>query len=656
MTIPNSVVRPRAQVTLQEVIAGRYAIEREIGRGGMATVYQARDLKLDRSVAIKVLNMELSSHPTLRLRFIHEARVVAQLSHPNIVRVFAVEEHGDLAFFIMEYVDGGTVKEAVRLEGPLSPYKAAGILRDVAWALAYAHDHAIVHRDVKPDNILLDRSTGRALIGDFGIALVDQRHELTAEGMTLGTADYVSPEQAAGRDIDARSDIYSLGAAAFFMLTGRPPFVASDDAKILMMHRSERAPSVASFRPDLPEPLTRIVNSCLQKQPGARYPHSRTIADELGEFLAGRHVVEPEIRSLISMTSHTASRMVILVPLSGIVVYALEGLSTFGVADVFLLIWIGWILSVEILVRPMALFSTVRRILKDGITYKEFRERVLADRIGDIPDPVGPSVPRLMLRFGVGLLAISAAAASLILATTETVAEHAEVGLRSLGVALFMVTVGLVGTLIISVSGGPKVDHLLRRSIWGGSFGRLLFKVAGFRLKAAHKSGAVKRQPLEQLMAAQCNSIIDQLSSRHRRGLRQVRKALARLEHEAAEAQQRTRVLNRALRKVRDIAEEPDAELEVEPVGDTGSVADLRAATEQELLGALRHASQRLTAIRREMERMRLGLIEVQAGSITVRELRARGMAHTVGVKQDRVDGNKLDANAATTESRPAET
>jgi serine/threonine protein kinase len=168
MTISDGLVQPSTQATLQEAVAGRYDIESEIGGGGMANVYLARDLKLDRSVAIKVLRSELSRHSGARARFLQEARVAARLSHPNVIRVFTVEEHGDLAFFVTEYVDGGTVTEAVRREGPLPPYKAAEILRDVAWALEYAHDHGVVHRDVKPDNILLDRPTGRALIVDVG--------------------------------------------------------------------------------------------------------------------------------------------------------------------------------------------------------------------------------------------------------------------------------------------------------------------------------------------------------------------------------------------------------------------------------------------------------------------------------------------------------
>ena len=614
---------PRLDEALQQAVAGRYAVERQIGRGGMALVYLAHDLKLDRSVAIKVLNPILFHLEQARARFLHEARVAARLSHPNVVRVFTVEEHGDLAFFVMEHVDGGTVTDSVKREGPLSPYRAAEILRQVAWALGYAHGQGVVHRDVKPDNILVDRSTGRALIGDFGIALVDQRHELTAEGMAVGTADYISPEQAAGEEVDARSDIYSLGATAFFMVTGRPPFVASGDAKILMAHRSEPAPAVGTIRPDLPEALARIVDSCLQKHPAARYPHAQAIADELGEFLAGRHVIEPEIRDLISTTAHTASRLAILAPLGGIIVYAIEGVSTVGIADVSLLLWVGWIVIVELVVQPMALISRLRRIIISGITYEEFRESILADVTGRLSDPTRPSPPMLRWRLVVGLAAIVVATISLIMATSAALSGPAGVGLRSLGVALVMVTIGLLGTFMISVWGVPKADPLLRLTIWGGSFGRFLFRAAGWRLPRAARAEVVAQPLVEQVLAARCKSMMAQLSLADRRHLREVGKAIARLAQEATELRKRMQVLSHALRQVRDVAQAPDSSPADEPVGTDRSVADLRVGTEREILDARKEASERLSAIRRELDVIRLGLIRVQAGATTARDLRA---------------------------------
>ena len=607
---------------LQQAVAGRYEVEREIGRGGMAVVYLAKDLKLDRPVVIKVLQSGLSHHAPARARFLGEARVAARLSHPNVVRVFTVEEHGDLAFFVMEYVDGGTVREAVRREGPLAPYRAAEILREVAWALGYAHGHGVVHRDVKPDNIMLDRSTGRSLIGDFGIALVDQRHELTAEGMAVGTADYVSPEQAGGRDVDARSDIYSLGATAFFMLTGRPPFVAPDDGKILMMHRSEPAPPVALIRPDIPGQLARIIDRCLEKEPEERYSHSQSVADGLGEFLAGRHVVEPEIRDLVATTAHTASRWAILAPVGGILVYALEGMREFGVADFLLLLWVGWIVVVELLIQPMALVSALRRIIRAGITYEEFRESIMADVASRVSDTSRSLTAGLKRRLVFGLLAVSLATASLLLVTTEAVEEGAQVGLRSLSVALVMVTIGLLGTLVISVWGAPAANPLLRRTIWGGSFGRFLFKAAGWHLNGVRYSEAVGRPLVEHVLATWCRSILMRLPPPDRRRLRDVRKTVAQLERKAEGLREHLHVLNRALHQVRDVAENPETGPDDEDLeGADQSLAELRRGTEQEIVDQVRDTNDQLAAIRRELDTIRLGLIRVQAGSITASEL-----------------------------------
>jgi tRNA A-37 threonylcarbamoyl transferase component Bud32 len=608
---------------LQQAVAGRYEIGREIGHGGMAVVYLAKDLKLDRDVVIKVLRSELAHHEVARERFLQEARVAARLSHPNVIRIFTVEEHGDLAFFVMEYVDGGTVKDAIRREGPFPPYRAAEILREVAWALEYAHGHGVVHRDVKPDNILLDRSMGRSLIGDFGIALVDQRHELTAEGMAVGTADYVSPEQAAGQDTDARSDIYSLGATAFFMLTGRPPFLASDDGKVLMLHRSEPPPSVASIRPEIPAPLARVVDRCLQKEPAGRYSNSQSVADHLGEFLAGRQVVQPEIHSVVTATEQTLSRWAILAPISGIMVYALEGLQEFGVADLLLLLWVVWILIIELLIQPLALVSALRRIITAGTTYEEFRENVLADVAGRISETSRAPGPRPKHRLVLGLLAISVAMVSLVLVTTEAVAEGAQVGLRSLGVALVMVTIGLLGTFLISVWGVPSAYPLLRRTIWGGSFGRFLFKAAGWRLKGVRRSEVVGRPLFEQVLAARCTSILAELPPANRRRLRDVSKTIARLGKEAAGLRQHLRVLNRALRQVRELAEDPVSGPSDEPADVDQGVAELQLGTEKEILSQVEDTTKRLSAIRRELNTIRLGLIRVQTGSIGAGELRA---------------------------------
>src|SRR3954466_1444565 len=246
---------------LQAALAGEYSVQRELGRGGMGVVYLARDVQLDRDVAIKVLPTHLASTPAARARFLREARMAAKLSHPNIVPIHRVAEAGGFVFFVMAYVEGETLGERLRTRGPPPPAEAARILREVAWALAYAHGRGIVHRDVKPDNILLEAGTGRAPVPDFGIAhggatsLGD-----TDPGKIMGTANFMSPEQAAGEPIDGRSDLYSLGVVGYLTASGRLPFEASNLPALLVKQATEAAPSVLRAAPGLPPALAGAID------------------------------------------------------------------------------------------------------------------------------------------------------------------------------------------------------------------------------------------------------------------------------------------------------------------------------------------------------------------------------------------------------------
>jgi serine/threonine-protein kinase len=203
-------------LALQAALAGEYSLQRELGRGGMGIVYLARDVQLDRDVAIKVLPSHLARTEASRERFLREARTAAGLSHPHIVPIHRVGESAGFVYFVMSYVEGETLGERLRREGPLPAADATRVLREVAWALAYAHGRGIVHRDVKPDNILLEAGTGRALVTDFGIAHGGANAEIaTDRGKIMGTAHFMSPEQAAGEPIDGRSDLYSLGVVGY---------------------------------------------------------------------------------------------------------------------------------------------------------------------------------------------------------------------------------------------------------------------------------------------------------------------------------------------------------------------------------------------------------------------------------------------------------
>lgn len=267
--------------SLQHSLTGQYTLSRELGRGGMGIVFLARESRLDRAVAIKVLPRHLAVNPDLRERFLREARTAAQLSHPHIVPIFRADEIDGFAFFTMGFIDGENLAERVAQRGPLGVHEAVRLLRETAWALAYAHARGVVHRDVKPENIMIERGSNRAIVTDFGIARDGLAASLTNEGMVLGSAHYMSPEQAAGDRVDGRSDLYSLGVVGFQILSGQRPFEAAEAATVMAHHVTRPAPSLASIMPELPRALVAVIDRCLSKAPADRYASGEELADAL---------------------------------------------------------------------------------------------------------------------------------------------------------------------------------------------------------------------------------------------------------------------------------------------------------------------------------------------------------------------------------------
>jgi protein kinase-like protein len=275
---------------LIQALGTSYTVEGEIGRGGMGVVFNARDERLKRHVAIKVLPPDLAFREEIRLRFLREAETAARLSHPHIVPIHSVGEGPDgLVYFVMAFVDGESLGAKLKRRGRLPPDEARRIIQETADALGAAHALGIIHRDVKPDNILLEGSRGRVVVTDFGIAKAlsstTGSATLTATGVAIGTPHYMSPEQAAGdREIDGRSDIYSLGVVAYQMLAGELPFHAPTVPGILMKQITEPAPMITDKRPDIPEDLAACVMRCLEKDPEDRWP----TADALRRALESR--------------------------------------------------------------------------------------------------------------------------------------------------------------------------------------------------------------------------------------------------------------------------------------------------------------------------------------------------------------------------------
>jgi hypothetical protein len=274
-------------LSFQEAVAGQYSLEREIGRGGMGVVYLARDVRLDRPVAIKLLPPDLAMQATLRERFLREARMAARLSHPYIVPTHSVDEILGFVFYVMTYVDGETLAQRVAARGPMSAVDVTRVMREVAWALAYAHAQGVVHRDVKPANILLEKGTERAMVTDFGIARHVDSGGLTQAGELLGTPEYMSPEQGCGEPVDGRSDLYSLGVVGYYALTGAVPFSGSV-SKVLAQHITKPAPPMASLARGTPRSLADAIDKCLAKSPKDRFATGEALADALAAGLAKR--------------------------------------------------------------------------------------------------------------------------------------------------------------------------------------------------------------------------------------------------------------------------------------------------------------------------------------------------------------------------------
>jgi serine/threonine-protein kinase len=275
----------------QQVFSGRYEIARHIARGGMAEVYLARDLMLDRPVALKVLFPELSTDRNFVERFRREAQAAANLSHPNIVSIYDWGEEEGTYFIVMEYIEGRTLGQIIRSEGPLLADRAAEIGADVAGALAFAHRSGVVHRDVKPGNVLISPN-GQVKVTDFGIArAANSDQDLTQTGAVMGTATYFSPEQAQGNKVDGRSDEYSLGVVLYEMVVGKAPFQGDNPMAIAYKHVREEPVPPRQLNPDVPEAFESIVLQAMAKNPNDRYVSADELRQDLLRFRQGRMVL-----------------------------------------------------------------------------------------------------------------------------------------------------------------------------------------------------------------------------------------------------------------------------------------------------------------------------------------------------------------------------
>ena len=452
--------------TLSTAVAGRYTIERELGRGGMGVVYLARERTLDRLVALKVLPAEFMAQPTLRERFLRETQLVAGMSHPNIVPIYAVEEHPGAIFYAMGFIDGESLTDRVRRAGALPPGEVARVMQEAAWALSYAHSRGVVHRDVKPDNILIERATGRALLMDFGISRVADS-TMTSMGESLGTPQFMSPEQASGEVVDARSDLYSLGVTAFFLLTGHPPFEAPTVRSILAMQITKPAPAISSVSPGTPPDLAAAIDRCLAKAPEDRWPSAESLVEALQQIRALEHGVAPQVRNF-QRVAEMSSTMVIsfFLLLPAVAVIHPEA------ADMLLLI-----LAVLTIMNVLQLTAQARILRAQGFGYGDVRTAFEADiRVArDSADlALGYARRRLWALFAAGCFALSAGATLASRVHLHSLLGTVAAGLLGVGVILIVL---FIMSLASRRQLGPRANRIALR-LWAGPVGKLFFRMA----------------------------------------------------------------------------------------------------------------------------------------------------------------------------------
>jgi serine/threonine-protein kinase len=305
--------------SLEDALGSGYRILRLLGRGGMGAVYLAREESLERLVAVKVLSLERGLDATSRERFKREAVTAARLMHPHIVPLHTFGEAEGMMFLVMGYVSGESLAARLKRDGRLRLSETRRIVAEVAEALDHAHRQGVIHRDVKPDNVLIEDESGRALLADFGVAKALGAGTMTQVGTVVGTPAFMSPEQAAGNvHIDGRSDLYSLGALAYCLLTGRPPF-EGDSRAVMSKHLTQDPPPLRSLRPDVPEDLATAVARCLAKDPGARWPDARA----LREAIAPTGLDEDELpEPLDALDGRAAMLLPLAILLVNLLVYA----------------------------------------------------------------------------------------------------------------------------------------------------------------------------------------------------------------------------------------------------------------------------------------------------------------------------------------------
>lgn len=611
----------REFIDFQQEVAGRYSLERELGRGGMGIVFLAREVRLARPVAIKVLPRALAeARPELRERFVREAQMAAQLSHPNIVPIHQVDEAGAFVYFVMSYIEGETLGERLRSRGALPPAEAARVLRDVGWALAYAHLRGIVHRDVKPDNILLERGTGRALVTDFGIA-GDVATPSTADGgYVRGTVHFLSPEQAAGAAVDGRSDIYSLGVTAYYTLTGQLPFDANNAMAVMVAHASRRARPITEHAPHVPHRLASAVERCLEKLPERRWESGERFAEAVDAAFEMPKELPAPLRAWL--TQGDRSRGVRFV----FAFYGSMGAAA-GLAGGHPEISVAVVGAVGAFIL-LPIISSIRQLVRAGFGLDDVRSAV-ATHVSrkreeleyEASSTFALTPRRLWIASG---LAASITAVGAVVASTIWPAVQID-RLIALG-GVIAVSTGVTALLRSAQLGRINWLGSPRLKFWKSKWGERLFRLASTGQKRVAAQGSLP-QHTEVALGRALDQLFESLPKATRKELKDVPETVRRLEEEARRLRESLDALDSAA-SAAERAGQPDEERELH--------------AEREVVAT------RLANTVTALETIRLGLLRLQLGAVQVSSVtEAIEAATALGREIDIAAEAKNEASAA---------
>jgi serine/threonine-protein kinase len=609
-------------VALQQAVAGRYSLERELGRGGMGIVFLARDVALDRLVAIKLLPPSQAAQAGLKDRFLREARTSAKLSHPNIVPIYVVEEAAGLVFFVMAFVEGDTLGQRLRAKGPLSPGTGARVLQEVAWALAYAHARGIVHRDVKPDNILIEQGTGRAMVSDFGIARAGETSGSTAVGEILGTAQYMSPEQASGEKVDGRSDIYSLGIVGYYALSGELPFDSPEVPALLAMQITKPAAPLSSVASGVPAKAAQAIDKCLAKDPDDRWPTGEAFAEALAESTAVVREIPAPIR--VWITRGQSARPLLYLWSVGLAELAGITLANGASPAIPLGLLAGtWgVFLLNRVYRTLQVFAVgytvddLRLALQEQI---EHRKEELAFQYDYDREP--PWWTKAIRWTTIGALGVSVV--SLLSALTNFV----DAG-RLVWIFTGSTAVALGGAFIGWIWPGKKItkrrDAALefRLKLMESPLGRFITNLATLGLRTRALPAPDSHRPTELAIGMAADQIFASLPKESRQALRDLPNLVRRLEAEAQGMRARADELNAMIAGLGDEAlSAHSTSLRESRAG--AMVEDQRTRLRADLIAKREQAAQRLAVSVAALENIRLDLLRLKAGVGTVDQLTA---------------------------------